>query len=127
MKVFIIDDEQVSLFLTQRMLVLEGGVKGNDIHTFLSGREALSVLSSCRQADYPDALLLDLDMPEMDGWQFLDALAPAEERFLKNCSIYILTSSLNPADEERAGQNPLISGFFEKPISAENARLFSAS
>lgn len=117
MKVFLIDDEKVHLFLTRKKLVSEGISEDKDIYSFLFAKEALSSLSECSEEELPDVVLLDINMPEMNGWQFLDAIAPFESRLKERCRIYIVTSSLTLSDETRATENPLVSGFIRKPIS----------
>jgi CheY-like chemotaxis protein len=123
MKIFIVDDEEVSLYLTREVLALNGM---EDIHNFLSAEEALDSLSKCNDKSLPDIILLDLNMPVMDGWEFLRALAPLGSRFKEKCSIYMLTSSLSRSGESRAKENPLVAGLIYKPINSENIRLISS-
>lgn len=122
MRVFIVDDEQVSLFITNRMLILEGGLEDKNIHAFLSAKEALLSLSQGNEEHLPDIILLDINMPEMDGWQFLEALQPHWMRLKGRCRICILTSSLDLSDAEKAKENPMVFGFMQKPIGTENIR-----
>ncbi|MBF9251675.1 response regulator [Pontibacter sp. 172403-2] len=117
MEVFIIDDDELSLFLTENMLLLEDetlGIKG-----FLSGAEALEALSS---DGIPDLIFLDLNMPVMDGWGFLDALTPLAPGLRKSCNIYILTSSLAPSDAARITKYPFVAGLIHKPIESDELR-----
>ena len=120
MNIFIIDDEDVSLFLTQRMLVNSGVSDG--IHLFISPEEALKSIQASNNEDVPDVILLDLNMPVMNGWEFLDALAQLGEGFKRKCRIYILTSSLDYTDAEEADKHPMITGLIQKPISRESIR-----
>lgn len=123
MKIVIVDDEEVSLFITKRKLVLEGLALDKDIHTFLSGQEALEMLAACAEGEYPDIVLVDLSMPNMDGWQFLELLAQAGSGLADASRIYILTSSLAMEDRTRAREVSLLAGYILKPISAESIRM----
>ena len=117
---FIVDDEEVSLFITKRRLVLDGVAADKDIHTFLTATEALQALSASKEDELPAVVLLDLSMPIMDGWQFLDALAPSMQNIRERCRIYILTSSLAASDEEKARENSMLAGFIHKPINNQS-------
>ena len=118
MKIFIIDDDPLSVFLTENMLILEDGT--HEITTFLSGKEALEALYTANEAAIPEWIFVDLNMPIMDGWGFLDALAPIAHLLCKTCSIYVLTSSINIADAHRIKEYPFVSGLIQKPIRSED-------
>lgn len=124
MKIIIIDDEEVSLFLTERILVKSGVTA--DIHLFISPEEALDSIKGSSEKDYPDVILLDLNMPIMNGWEFLEALALFGDRFERKCRIYILTSSLDYTDAEEADKHPMVNGLMHKPINKEDIRVFSS-
>ena len=124
MKIFIIDDDQFSLFYTRYKLIADRLTE--DIHTFLSAEKGLAALTDSGDEDIPDVILLDLNMPVMDGWQFLGALGPSWPRFKDKCRIYIVTSSLDSADQIRANQNPMVTGFFDKPLHSEDTILIQS-
>lgn len=89
-----------------------------------NGREALEYLNTVHP-DWgsdgfmsPLVILLDLNMPVMDGWEFLEAFMGVRDRF-GSCRLYVLTSSPNPDDEKRAKAFPCVTGYLLKPLSRE--------
>lgn len=126
MRVFIIDDEQVSLFLTKRLLILKGVSEEKEVFTFLSAGEALDALSEAKEDEIPGALLLDLNMPLVNGWKFIEALGPVKSKISGRCKIFILTSSLGLNDFQQAGENHMVADFFRKPISEEHIKVLKS-
>ncbi|MBO2011792.1 two-component system response regulator [Hymenobacter negativus] len=120
METYLIDDDYLAIYLTEQLLRAEGF--SNSICTFQSAKEALAKLVKERETVVPHVVFLDLNMPEMDGWQFLDALAPYEEKLRGNCAIYILTSSLALADLEKSKHYDLVAGLIHKPLDSEEIR-----
>jgi CheY-like chemotaxis protein len=120
MKTYLIDDDDLGIYLTEQLLRAEGF--SNSICTFQSAREALDTLIREPKADRPRVIFLDLNMPVMNGWQFLDALAPHQQVLHGRCYIYILTSSLALSDLERSRQYALVAGLIHKPIDSGEIR-----
>ena len=116
MKAFIIDDDEVSIFLAKNKL-LSAGFTGT-ISSFLSAEEALGKVLPNNETDVPELILLDLNMPGMSGWEFLEELEPYKQHFLGKCKIFILTSSLSLDDSTKASTYDLITGFKHKPLDA---------
>lgn len=67
-------------------------------------------------------VLLDLNMPVMNGWEFLDALVPYEQELRGSCHIYILTSSLALADLEKSKRYNLVAGLIHKLLDSGEIR-----
>ncbi|MDO7853676.1 response regulator [Hymenobacter convexus] len=121
MKTYLIDDDYLATYLTEQLLRAEGF--SNAICTFQSAKKALDkLLLRAKENLVPQVVFLDLNMPEMDGWQFLDALAPYEEELRGNCSIYILTSSLALNDLEKSKEYELVAGLIHKPLDSDEIR-----
>lgn len=119
MKVFIIDDDEISIFLTERSIQL-GGYNVN-LKTFLSAEDALAIIRKSQPEELPDIIFLDLNMPTVNGWEFLEKFEQLSlEKSLEKCLIYILTSSLDTADIAKADDNILVKGFIHKPIDRED-------
>ena len=69
----------------------------------------------------PKLILLDINMPEMDGWEFADAYEqlPADTRTSR---VVVLSSSINPRDRERADSHAVIDGFYSKPLTVQSIK-----
>jgi CheY-like chemotaxis protein len=111
---FIVDDNQVDLFVISKVLESKGFCK--EIRTFLRAAEALEAL---QEGTLPQFVFLDLNMPEMDGFQFLFEFAQLPEEVRSGIQIIVLTSSESSRDKEKALANDLVSLYFSKPISYE--------
>ncbi len=113
----IIDDDPIYVFCTKRIMDLADFCESFLI--FHNGKEALDKLSAIiqRNENLPEVILLDLNMPVMDGWEFLEEFTkiPAS----KTITIYIVTSSINPEDIERAEQFDNVNNYIVKPVTAE--------
>ena len=120
MKTYLIDDDHIGSYLTEQLLRAEGFT--DSIRKFLSAEEGLQALINAPPAELPQVVFLDLNMPLMDGWQFLEALAPYEEKLRDNCTIYILTSSLALADLEKSRRYSLVAGLIHKPLDRGEIR-----
>ncbi|MDB5235432.1 MAG: hypothetical protein JWR44_2425 [Hymenobacter sp.] len=116
MDTLLIDDDAIGVFLTERLLKREDF--SADIASFPSAEQALAFLAQAATEEVPRVIFLDLNMPVMDGWEFLEALRPQEERLQGRCHIYILTSSLAHSDTARVAEFSLVTGLIHKPIDA---------
>lgn len=123
MRTFLIDDDNLGNYLTESLLRVEGF--SSSVQTFESAENALEVLQQ-RPAELPEVIFLDLKMPVMNGWQFLDALAPYADVLRDHCHIYILTSSLALSDLEKAKTYELVTRLIHKPIDVEELRTIRA-
>jgi len=118
--VLLIDDDEPTNFYTQ-LIVEESGCTEH-IKVAQGGREALEYLSNASQGDdypRPDLIFLDINMPAMDGWEFLDHYKKMNKDRRGKVIVVMLTTSLNPDDRQKASEMPEISAFESKPLTEE--------
>ena len=114
----IIDDDPIFVFGTKKIMQLADFC--TNFMVFHNGEEAINHLKpiiESNEPSLPDVILLDLNMPIMDEWQFLDEFIkiPCKKKII----IYIVTSSIDPQDLARAKEYDNISNYLIKPISAQ--------
>lgn len=86
--------------------------------SFVQASDALSyILDNNEVRTLPDLIILDLNMPIISGWGFLNLLEAISPRLEKPVDVIILTSSLNLADREKAADFSCVKGFFVKPFT----------
>lgn len=116
----IIDDDPIFIFGTKRIMQLANFCESFMI--FHNGKEAYDNLKAVilNNEKLPDLILLDLNMPVWDGWQFLDEFIKIPNK--RPITIYIITSSVDPADVEKAKSYDLVSNYIVKPITIEELK-----
>lgn len=113
LNVLITDDDDSVLFLHE-IIVKESNFSDVPV-TFLNGKETLEYLHGNADSGEAYLILLDLNMPVMNGWEFLEALN--EHNFSIPIYVVIVTSSIDAADREKADTFPHVIDYAEKPIS----------
>ncbi|MEX0281525.1 MAG: response regulator [Arenibacterium sp.] len=118
-KVLLVDDDRVTNMMHTRVLNRSGLVEQIDIAT--DGRDALEYLEALKEGDNPpELILLAINIPRMDGFEFLEEYGRLPEHMRAGQIIIMLTTSLLESDRERAESNPWVSRFANKPVRAED-------
>lgn len=112
-EVLIIDDDDIIAFIHERTLI---NCKFNDHpKSFLSAKQAVDYLSIQPEKRY--LIFLDINMPEMNGWEFMEALSA--QAIFPHIAVFILSSSVNTMDHHKSKLYPCVFDYLEKPLSKE--------
>lgn len=124
---YLIDDDDTYQFIVKKTIRSTRLVK--NIKIFSNGKLAIDFLESVlgNVNEIPDVILLDLSMPVMDGWQFLERYFLLKPRIGKKVVIYVVSSSIDPSDVERAKSISEVTDYFVKPLTKEKLILMLES
>jgi two-component system chemotaxis response regulator CheY len=122
-----VDDDSIFQFTATRLL--ESAKLTRQILHFENGQEALDYLekNASQPELLPDFLFLDINMPIVDGWMFLEDFEKLKSRMSKQFPIYMVSSSIDPRDMNRAREFAEVKDFVIKPVTIERfSELLSA-
>src|SRR5687768_11583574 len=107
----IVDDDEMVIFL-HKIAVVESGLTPNPVIAY-NGRQALDFINRSENRETVFLVLLDINMPELNGWEFLDAIQSVD------ASIYVVmvTSSVDSRDKKKAKSYKQVIEYMEKPLS----------
>jgi CheY-like chemotaxis protein len=117
--VALIDDDELTNFIGT--IIIKSTHLAKKIKSFSSGQDAIDFLKVHRNntEQLPEIILLDLNMPVMDGFQFLENYIKLEPKLAKTITIYVLSSSISSGDCKRIEQISEVSDYMIKPITKE--------
>jgi CheY-like chemotaxis protein len=118
--VLLIDDDKITNFINQRLI--EGLNVTENVTALLNGKEAIDYIkeSTSQKKPLPDLILLDINMPVMDGFEFVDSFKSLQHD--KKVTIVMLTTSSNEKDIEKISDNSEISGYINKPLTKQKVQ-----
>jgi CheY-like chemotaxis protein len=124
-KILCVDDDPITLMLSKK--VLQKIEFSEIIDSVQNGEDALNYLSNCKEAldndqnfILPEFIFLDLNMPIMGGWEFLDEIMENKYgEYFPDLKVIVLSSTIDPKDIEKSKSYPMVLDFLSKPISRE--------
>lgn len=125
--ILLVDDDQHDNFFHK--IVIEKAKITHDIQIAKNGLEAIEFLKSASTNKFPtpDLIFLDINMPKMNGWEFIEAYEQLEKEQQAKIVIVMLTTSLNPEEKEKAEKSPMVNDFRSKPLTVEMLREIAAT
>ena len=117
--ILLIDDDEINNFLSREIINLYMPL--TKVDSFTNPEEALEYIREKLklQQPLPDIILLDINMPLMDGWEFLKAIDTLEQRNHFTTTVYLYTSSVYHEDKLKAKNYSIVKKLFTKPLTVE--------
>ena len=124
MCVLLVDDDAIFHLIFKKIFKFHDIC--DDVETVNNGSEAIQRLTQIEQEqnNFLKAILVDLNMPIMNGWEFLDEFEKKLKFKFPNVDIWMVTSSINPEDQEKAESYSFINGFIQKPFTKPDIETF---
>ena len=119
-EIFIVDDDSIHRLLMSKLFARQG--KEYKLDFFENGQKALTALESAIASPshtIPDIILLDIEMPVMNGWQFMNEYQLLPPEIKDRISVYMVSSSFTDEDQERVKSYPEIVDYIVKPLRIE--------
>jgi CheY-like chemotaxis protein len=119
--VLCVDDDPITLMLCKK--VITRTAFSNEINTVQNGEEALHYFNTIKetnsniQTKIPQLIFLDLNMPVMGGWEFLDTFNSESYSKFNDIKVVVLSSTIDPEDLEKGNTYPMVFDFLSKPIT----------
>ena len=117
--IVLVEDNPIDVFINTK--VIEQANLGNVIHSFPSARPALDYIkdSDEKNLELPDLIILDIRMPDMDGFDFLNEFNQFSDTITQDIKILMLSSSIDPEDEAKAKSYTAVVDFICKPLTRD--------
>jgi CheY-like chemotaxis protein len=122
--VCIIDDDKIYTYGVSK--IIKNHLPDNEIMSFENGRKALEGIKEIQASDQelPDLILLDIDMPEMNGWDFLKAFQSIRDKADKEIQVFVISSQVDKRSEDlfRVEWDEKVSDFIQKPVGIDSLK-----
>jgi CheY-like chemotaxis protein len=114
----LVDDNEIDNIINEK--IIEANSFADQVLVFQTGQEALDYLKENQESepDLPEIVFLDINMPIMDGFQFLEDFEQFSETVRNKCRIIMLSSSISPKDIDRAASSRYVKKYLNKPLNA---------
>lgn len=125
--IWVIDDDTIYQIIVNK--IIQRSEMFSAVSSFKNGRIAIDALQETLDKDtsLPDIILLDINMPIMDGWEFMEEMALMKSKFNKQITVYIVSSSISIEDKNRSKTYADILGYLSKPVTINDLVLIASN
>ena len=125
--IWVVDDDPIYQIIINK--IIQRSEMFSEISSYKNGKEAFDSLSEAidKDGDLPDIILLDINMPVMDGWEFMEALGEIQPKFKRQIIVYIVSSSIAVEDKNTSKTYTNILGYLSKPVSVNDLLLIASN
>ncbi|MDO6470654.1 response regulator [Maribacter sp. 1_MG-2023] len=115
--ILLVDDDELYLYLMQK--TIHQISKELVVSTFTDGEQAVEYITKCTEekVELPEVIFLDINMPFLDGWGFLNEFKKLKPKIINNINIYMVSSSMRDSDVKRASNFEELTGYVVKPVN----------
>jgi CheY-like chemotaxis protein len=124
--IWVVDDDAIYQIIVKK--IIEKSAAFSSVSTFQDGDIAINSLKNTIEHNkaLPDVILLDINMPQMDGWEFMKEMSLIKSQLQKKIAIYIVSSSIANEDKEKSKTFPDILGYLSKPVVLNDLLMINA-
>ena len=128
--IWVIDDDPIYQIIINK--IIQRSEMFSTITSFKNGKEAIDALHETVNTPtdnieiLPDLILLDINMPVMDGWEFMEKMGLLKSKFSKNITVYIVSSSIATEDKNKSKTYSDILGYISKPVTVNDLELIAS-
>lgn len=125
--IWVIDDDVIYQIIINK--IIQRSEMFSNTSSFKNGKEAIDSLNNSlkNNSDLPDIILLDINMPIMDGWEFMEEMGLIKPKLKKDIIVYIVSSSIAIEDKNRSKTYANILGYLSKPVTVNDLVLIASS
>jgi CheY-like chemotaxis protein len=125
--IWVVDDDPIYQIIVNK--IIKKSELFLSVSSFKNGKDAIDALKNTleNKESFPNVILLDINMPIMDGWEFMDEMVLLKPKINEPLQIYIVSSSIALEDKVKAKNYPEIVAYLSKPINANDLILIAAS
>lgn len=125
--IWVIDDDAIYQIIVNK--IIQKSEMFSAISSFKNGKEAIDAVTNSLKDNeiLPDIILLDINMPVMDGWEFMEEMTLLKPSITKQIIVYVVSSSIAAEDKNKSKTYPDILGYLSKPVNINDLILIASN